>query len=132
MSRENMELVQRSIDAYNRRHLAALLEVFHPDADWYPLSALAEGDQAYHGHEGIKRWWANQQAAFEELRINVSDLRDVEDVVLVLGKLSTRSKSGVALDTEVGWFAEIRDGLLISGHAYPSHTEALEAVGLRE
>jgi ketosteroid isomerase-like protein len=129
---QNVELLGKFVDAYNRRDIEAVLGVFHPEAEWYPLSALAEGDQAYQGHEGIRQWWANQDATFDELRLSVDEVRDLGDVVLALGRLSTRSKSGITLDTDLGCFLQIRHGLATYGRAYPSHAEALKAVEASE
>jgi ketosteroid isomerase-like protein len=41
MSQENVEIVRRAFDAFNRRDLAAAAAVFASDAEWVPyLAAL--------------------------------------------------------------------------------------------
>jgi ketosteroid isomerase-like protein len=132
MSRENVELVVQSVDNYNRRDIEGMLSTFHPDAEWYPLSAQAEGNQAYHGREGLRQWWANQEATFHTLQLTLHEVRDLGDSILALGHLNTQSKSGVRLDTDVGWLLRFRDGLATSGRVYSSHAKALEAAGLSE
>jgi ketosteroid isomerase-like protein len=122
----------RAIEAYNRRNIEPLLETSDPEIEWYPFTAQVEGDEAYHGHEGLRQWWANIDAAFEEFEASVDEVRDLDDTVLALGHLRARFRSGVALDTEIGWVVRFRDGLGVWGRAYQSHAEALEAVGLRE
>jgi ketosteroid isomerase-like protein len=114
MSQENVELFKKGIEAYNRRDIEAMLVIWHPDAVWYPFTAQVEGDDAYHGHEGLRQWWANV------------------DAVLALGHLHARFRSGVTLDTEIGWLTRYRDSLGVWGRAYQSHAEALEAAGLSE
>ena len=132
MSQENVESVLKGLDAYNRRDLAAMLKAMHPAAEWYPFTAQVEGDHPYHGHEGFRDWWANVDAAFEEFEVSVAEVRDLGDAVLALGQLRARFRSGVPLDTEVGWLFRYRDGLAVWGHTYQSHAEALEAAGLSE
>ena len=132
MSQENVKSLKRAIEAYNRRDIEPLLETSDPEIEWYPFTAQVEGDEAYHGHEGLRQWWANIDAAFEEFEASVDQVRDLDDTVLALGHLRTRFRSGVALDTEIGWVVRFRDGLGVWGRAYQSHAEALEAVGLRE
>jgi ketosteroid isomerase-like protein len=132
MSQENVESLKRAIEAYNRRDIEPLLETSDPEIEWYPFTAQVEGDEAYHGHEGLRQWWANIDAAFEEFEASVDEVRDLDDTVLALGHLRARFRSGVALDTEIGWVVRFRDGLGVWGRAYQSHAEALEAVGLRE
>jgi ketosteroid isomerase-like protein len=65
MSQENVELFLKAFEGYNRHDIEAMLEVWHPEAEWYPFTAQVEGD-AYHGREGLRRWWANVDATFEE------------------------------------------------------------------
>jgi ketosteroid isomerase-like protein len=132
MSQENVSLFQKAIEAYNRRDIEAMLVLSHPEAEWYPVTAQIEGDDAYHGHEGLRQWWANVDATFEELEASVEEIRDLGDTVLALGRLRARFRSGVPFDTEIGWLTRYRDGLAVWGRAYQSHADALEAGGLRE
>ena len=132
MSEEHVELFKKGIESYNRRDLEAMLEVWHPEAIWHPVTAQAEGDDAYHGHEGLRQWWANMDATFEEMEASVEDVRDLDDTVLGLGHLRARFRSGVTLDMEFGWLTRYRDGLCVWGRSYQGHAEALEAAGLSE
>ena len=132
MSQENVALFRKAIDCYNRRDLESMLQMWHPEAEWYPFTAQVEGDDAYHGHEGLRRWWANVDATFEEIAASVEEIRDLGDTVLALGRLRARFRSGVALDSEIGWLTRYRDGLGVWGRAYQSHAETLEAAGLPE
>ena len=99
MSQENVALFRKAIDCYNRRDIEAMLVIWHPEAEWYPFTAQVEGDDAYHGHEGLRRWWANVDATFEEIEASVAEVRDLGDTVLALGRLRARFRSGVALDS---------------------------------
>jgi ketosteroid isomerase-like protein len=132
MSQENVELFHRGMDAFLRHDIEPLLEMSHPQIEWYPWSAQVEGDVSYHGHEGVRRWWANLNATFEGFETSIDEVRDEGDVVLALGHLRARFRSGITLDTETGWVFRFRDGLAVWGRAYQSHGEALEAAGLRE
>jgi ketosteroid isomerase-like protein len=132
LSQANVETLKRAIEAYNRGDIEPMLESSHPEVEWYPFTAQVEGDEAYHGHEGLRRWWANVDAAFEEFEATVDEVRDLDDTALALGRLHARFRSGVTLDTEIGWVFRFRDGLGVWGRAYQSHTDAIEAAGLRE
>ena len=82
MSQENVALFRKAIDCYNRRDLESMLQMWHPEAEWYPFTAQVEGDDAYHGHEGLRGWWANVDATFEEIEASVEEVRDLGDTVL--------------------------------------------------
>ncbi len=132
MSQENVELFRKGMDAFLLGDIEPLLETSHPEIEWYPFSAQVEGDVAYHGHEGVRKWWANLTATFDEFEASIDEVRDQGEVVLALGRLRARFRSGITLDTEVGWVFRFRNGLAVWGRAYQSHAQALEAAGLRE
>ena len=132
MSQENVGGFRKAVAGYNRGDIGPMLEITHPDAEWYPFTAAVDGDEAYHGREGIKRWWANVEAIFDWVDASVDDVRELGDQLLALGHLRARFRSGVTLDTEIAWLLRYRDGLAVWGHAYQSHAEALEAAELSE
>jgi ketosteroid isomerase-like protein len=132
MSQEKVERFRKAIAGYNRGEIGPMLEITHPEAEWYPFTAQVEGDDAYQGHEGLRQWWANVDATFEELEASIEEVRDLGDAVLAVGHLRARFRSGVTLETEIGWVTRYRDGLGVWGRAYQSHAEALEAAGLSE
>ena len=40
MSQENVEIVRRVSDAYNRRDVEAMLDELHPEVEWHPWVQL--------------------------------------------------------------------------------------------
>jgi ketosteroid isomerase-like protein len=129
MSEQNVEAFLRNSDAWNRGDLEAWLATVHPEADWHPSASLVEGG-AYRGHDGFRKFWADIDAAFEELVTSFDEVRDLGDVVLALGRLRGRSKQGVPVDLEYGVLIRYRDGLALHGRSWFSHAAALEASGL--
>jgi ketosteroid isomerase-like protein len=132
MSQENVEGFRKAIAGYNRGEIGPMLEITHPEAEWYPFTAAVEGDEPYHGPQGVRKWWANVDASFDRVDASIDDIRDLGDRVLALGHLRARFRSGVSLDTEIGWLLRYRDDLAVWGQAYQSHADALEAAGLSE
>ena len=132
MSRENVEIVRRSLVAFNQSDADGLIALCTPDVEFEPLVAGVEG-QTYRGGEGIRAWLAQMNEIFEEYRAEHHEIEDLGDVVLVRGVTTGRGRgSGVPIarpwtlgirfegDKAVFWaFRETRKG-------------ALEAVGLRE
>jgi ketosteroid isomerase-like protein len=118
------------MEAFLRGDVEPLLEMSDPQIEWYPFSAQVEGDAAYHGREGVRRWWENLTATFDEFEATIDTVREDGDRIVALGHLRARFKSGITLDTEVGWVFRFRDGLAVWGRAYQSHAETLQAAGL--
>ena len=46
MSQENVETVRRVFDAFNRRDIAAFLELLDPDVEWRPVLPVVLGGEA--------------------------------------------------------------------------------------
>ena len=66
-------------------------------------------------------------------RWRVDEFRDGEDWVLALGRIQGRGRdSGVAIDSNGGWVARFRAGLITNFQTHTSRAEALKAVGLEE
>jgi ketosteroid isomerase-like protein len=132
MSEENVELLHKAVKAYTRGDIEAYLETAHPDLEWYPYTAQAEGGEAYRGHEGIRRWWSNLESNVDQFEASVDECRDLGETVIAFGQLRLRFKSGVTLEHEIAWVARYDDGLMVWGRTYRTRAEALEAVGLSE
>src|SRR5436190_4507132 len=96
MSRENVELALRSVDALNRRDLDALLALMDDDVQGVPPLASMEG--RYHGHAGIRRWWESLFSGLPDFTIEVVEVRDPGD--LTVAALRNRAH-GVASDAPV-------------------------------
>ena len=73
---EHLDVFDRALKAYNERDVEPFLASYHPEAELYPVTARVEGDEAYIGHAGIRRWWANVDDAFEEVDLSADDVRD--------------------------------------------------------
>ena len=132
MSQENVDTFKHALSAYNRGDVEPMVEVSDPEIEWHPLSAEVEGGLSFRGHEGLRQWFANLHATFEEFEASIDELRDLGDVVLGLGHAHLRFRSGVILDTEAGYLSRFRDALAVWARMYPSHAAAIEAAGLEE
>jgi ketosteroid isomerase-like protein len=70
---------------------------------------------------------------FSEVHAEVTEIRDLGDRVVGLGEIRARGReSGVEVATQVGWFLEVRDGMMRRGWAFTSHAEALKAAELSD
>jgi ketosteroid isomerase-like protein len=131
MSQENVELNRRGFQAFNDRDLDGLLAVLDEDVEVVPILAAMEG--SYHGHDGIRRWWAGLLGGFPDISVEVLEVRDLGDVTVTVVRVSGRgAESDTPFDAAVWQVHQWRHGKCIRWHAYPSESEALEAVGLSE
>ena len=135
MSEENVELVRRFVDAYNRRDLEAMLNDLDPEIEWHSgiLTGL-EGEAAvYRGHEGYREGLRDLYDALGETHIEYSEIRDLGERTVAIGRFRARGReSGAETESPHASVADFKDGKAISIHTYFDHAEALEAAGLWE
>jgi ketosteroid isomerase-like protein len=132
MSQENVELTLRLNRAFNRRDAEAAVALWDAEAVWCPpIEGLVDG-RSYRGHAGVRQFYRDLAEVSAQQRMDYSDVRDLGDRVLGLGRLQVRFMGGVELNQELAFLFTWRDGKCIEARAWISHAEALEAVGLRE
>jgi ketosteroid isomerase-like protein len=132
MSRQNVELVRRLHQAFNRRDTETFLELLDPDVEWVPMMARLEG-AVYRGRAEVERWLVGLDHDWVELRTDPREFRDLGEVVLILGTWHARARtSGLVLDSEpAAWVAHVREGKVIRQETFTDRAQALEAVDRR-
>ena len=93
---------------------------------------LALGGQAYHGHDGIRKYFADISSAWEEWRVEVHGVTTAQDgrVVIVMTMHCRGKESGTVLAERTGHIWTLRDGRLWRNEPYRDPDEALREVGL--
>ncbi|MGA8217785.1 MAG: nuclear transport factor 2 family protein [Solirubrobacterales bacterium] len=135
MSDENVEALKRGFGAYNRRDTEGLLEELDPEVELRAsLEVMLGGDSTvYRGHEGIRDNLRDVAEFFAEFQIEISDIRDLDERIVAIGKLRGRGKeSGAEVETPIGYVVEFKNGKVIRIDDYLEPKEALEAAGLSE
>jgi ketosteroid isomerase-like protein len=135
MSQENVETFKRGLEAGNRGDIETLLETLDPEVAWHSaLHALLGGEATvYRGHDGVREMLDDLYGAFDEFQIEISEIRDLGDRLVAIGRTRARGEaSGADVETPIGFVTEFKDGKAVSMRGYLDPKEALEAVGLRE
>jgi ketosteroid isomerase-like protein len=141
MSHENVEIVRRGIESFNR-WAARPVEPFHQDPDvesllhpdvefhTYPNSPEAG---VYRGRDAVIEYNQRLFEQFASVRIEPQELLPAGDRVVVISRQHAVPKAGQAtMVVQVVEVWTIRDGLLAERRTFSTRDEALEAVGLRE
>jgi ketosteroid isomerase-like protein len=135
MSGENVETFKRGIEAGSRRDIDALLATLDPEVELHPgMSAALGGDATvFRGYEGVRRWMSGVDEALIEVNIELSEIRDLGDRVVAIGRLRGRGRaSGAETEIPIGYVADFKAGKVIRLRTYLDHQEALEAAGQSE
>src|SRR4051794_16408020 len=109
MSQENVEIVKRVIDAFNRRDLSAFAEISHEDFEFVSfLTAVDTGAATFRGRQAWTGYFAAMDETWEEWRVESAEVFDRAVVLyLVLNGLEDH--------------AELCCGVLRSGTASELH-----------
>ena len=124
MSQENVELVRRIYDAWDREESARAF--IAEDLEYVNPSYAVEP-----GTRRGRRSLALVRGTYEDFEITVDRIVDAGDETVVLARFTgSGSVSGVPVSGEQGYVWTVRDGLAVRFQWFHTHREALEAAGL--
>jgi ketosteroid isomerase-like protein len=132
MSRQNVELFRRTVEAYNARDLETFIAYFDPDVEFH--SSFAGLGGVYHGHGGLRKWHRDLQEAWgDEIRSEAEVFFDLGEYTMMISVLHGRGRhSGLEVKTPDVMVARWRKGLIVYLKAYPSKDHALRDLGVSD
>jgi ketosteroid isomerase-like protein len=132
MSQENVEIVKE----FTRRFAAGdrvTSEYFDPEIVWDTTASGMPSAGVYHGHQGVRRFFRDWLAPWDDYEIETSDCIDAGDaVVLVFRQAGTGRGSGVRIERDFFGVWDLKDSMVVRFRLFESREQALEAVGLRD
>jgi ketosteroid isomerase-like protein len=95
---EDAETVRAIYDAFARRDIGAMLLHIAPDCELYlrGTAEVAGRSEPYVGHEGVREYFADVEAIWDELLLFADDFRVLPGVVIVLGHVLARRSDSSA------------------------------------
>jgi ketosteroid isomerase-like protein len=132
MSGENIEIVQRSLDAWNQRDLKRWRTMAHSDleVDWSRSRAPFRG--VYRGRSEVETFWDVFWSTFEDVQIETHGFTEVGSEVVVPNTAHMRGRDGIELAARSALVFKVEDGQITRLRLFQEKAEALEAVRLRE
>jgi ketosteroid isomerase-like protein len=131
MSQENVDLVQRGIEAFNRRDVRTWLATFRSDAeiDWSRARGPLRG--VYRGHDELENFW-DAWLTFDWCEIEPHDLTDLGSEVVVPNTTTFRGRQGIEVVARTAFVFTVANGQIARIRMFQERAEALEAAGLSE
>jgi ketosteroid isomerase-like protein len=129
MSRQNIELVRDSLEAFERGDLDGALANAHPDL----VSTRVHPDGAvFHGPDGFRQLLADWLEGFSDASFESDDYIDAGDHVIVHQHQRGRGAGSGALVEGDFWLVYgFAEGKVIRLDIYADRDEALEATGFQ-
>jgi ketosteroid isomerase-like protein len=131
MWQENVEVVRRAFEDFNRRELAAAVDAFDPDAEWVPYLAALE-EEIYRGRDEIERMWREVLKDVPDFQIELVEViaEGADTVVVEVDFLGMGRASGADIRTTVYQAASFRNGKVLNVQGFRTAAEALGDVDL--
>jgi len=133
MSQENVEVVRRWTEAYNRRDIDGLLELSDVDIEFRSIFAAIETGGVFRGQPGVFAYFKTLDDAYERFEVVPQDIIDAGAAALVVAQAEWRGRdSGAEGTTSVFVASWLRAGRILRVETFTDRAQGLEAVGLRE
>ena len=131
MSQQNVEVARNAVVAFNRRDVAALVELTTDDFQWVTWTGTVQ-PTVYDGAAGLASYFRDSDV-WEVLNLDVEEFRDLGDRVLVAGIFHARG-GGSGAEIHAPYFSAffMSGGKLARVLSFRTEAEALEAAGARE
>jgi ketosteroid isomerase-like protein len=133
MSQENVEIVRRFADAWNRRDRDAFLALLDPQFEGIPPSDWPESAPV-HGREAAWDFGLELEAPWQEGVGEITELIEAGNDRVVMGATrDVRGKvSGVEVKLDSWAIFSFRGGRIVRIEWFSDRSETLEAAGLEE
>ena len=133
MSQENVEIVRRSLDAFNRGDVDEALDMYDPQAE---VKTLMSGSA--HGRQELRAVILEREKEMGAVQYLPEDFIDAGDTIIGVVRATGRGRLSGISDTDfpvapqlaVVW--TFKNGLVIRQEMFSSKAEAVEAAGLSE
>jgi ketosteroid isomerase-like protein len=124
----DIEVVKETFAAFAARDLEAVLALAAPDIEFSAVTSEHAGrTEPYRGHAGLRQYFRDVAAVWEELRLTPREFRARGDLILVTGKVTARSRSRT-VSGSTGWIWRVRDGKVTYVRVYASAADAIAAL----
>ena len=126
MSHDDIALVRRKYEAWNRGDVSGLIELTHPDFQWVDPPEIV-GATGGRGRREFANYLRSFFEVWEEFRWEPEEFRQAGDLLLVVVLESGRGKlSGARVEQRFVHVWTIRDGRPVRMERYVDEREALE------
>jgi ketosteroid isomerase-like protein len=132
LSGENLELMLRGVDAWNRGDLDWILDHTTEDFEFRPTLDFFDLDPIYDGPDGWRAFWRTRRDASASVTMHVERIEDLGDHTFVVVTFDGVGRGrGASVSMAFGQIWALRDGLAARIDVLHPQ-EALKAAGLRE
>jgi uncharacterized protein len=124
----DLEQFWRDAEAFNRGDVEAFLESVDPEIEFIPRRAPVQG--AYHGHAGIREFFADNAESFDVFEVRIDEVHEIGEQIVAVGTVRIKGKgSGAEVTVPTASVIRYRDGKIVRSEEMNDRTRALRAAG---
>jgi uncharacterized protein len=135
VSEQTVAVARDALEAFNRGGLERVEEILghiHEDVVWMTAETSVEAD-AFHGHDGVRSWFAMVADAFSEFRVVPEEFHDLGDTAVAFVRIvGTGRGSGFPFEREIAQVFTVRDGKIVRYRWFEDRERALDWAGSEE
>jgi ketosteroid isomerase-like protein len=133
-SDDSVEVVRRAWEAWERGDMQAVFDFYDPAVEWDMSESDVPDMGVFRGHDGVRRFFREWMAPFDDYYAHAEDFRLGSKGVLVRMRQGGRGKeSGADVEMPPLWqLYRLRAGRAVRVEIYRDEDRALEAAGLRK
>jgi ketosteroid isomerase-like protein len=133
MSQENVEIVRRWNETFNRRDIDGLLEISDEDIEFRSIFANIETDGVFRGRAGVFAYFETLDDAYERFEVVPQEILDAGAAALATSDAHWNGRgSGADGTTRIFVACWLRAKKVLRVETFTDKATALEAVGLSE
>jgi ketosteroid isomerase-like protein len=123
----DIDVIRAVFEAFAERDVEGVIAHAHTDIEFSAVTGDHAGRTApYRGHDGLREYFRDVAAVWDELRIVPGEFRRDGDTILVTGRVSARSPARIVAGS-TGWIWRMNDGKAAHVRVYPSAADAMAA-----
>ena len=132
MSQEDLAVMRRWFDAWNRADVDAFADLYDADAELITDPSWMEAGP-FHGRAAIRKWYEGLKESYEREVVVLKELFEAGGKVVARVDWQVRGRtSGIETELDATSVNTIESGRIVRQQYYFDYAKALEAVGLSE
>ena len=132
MAEENLDVMRRWCDTWNRGDIDAFADLFDADAEVITDPSWMEAGP-FHGRAAIRKWYEGLKESYEREVVVLKELFEAGGKVVARVDWQVRGRtSGIETELDATSVNTIESGRIVRQQYYFDYAKALEAVGLSE
>jgi len=116
----NADRVREIFEGFQSGGLESVIERFHPDFEATVPPELSPEPDTYHGHDGLRRWFAGFEGSLDDVRMVPDEfVEDGERLIVAIRLQGRGTGSGIEVEQRAVQAWSFRDGKVsrVDGYA---------------